>query len=314
MSAKSGKKVAIVDLGSARTKVTVAGLDENGSVSTSTTPVEVSLSEAAIEKANGKPVDAFRSIKESVRPILEGEQISSVLYLGAQAFRTGPYAVELCELAKKELPKFAALTPANEAELFYFSVEKENNIDKFIAVDVGGGSVQIIWGEGGAQSCSAKVGTFSLEKEYQTDTSIAVGPGDSAWELMVEAISNAFESCLLNVPKRPHLVFGSNIMRDFFTSISDSLGTGESNGVLSRDTMIKATTVMRGKPYSESYQIFQQNPGFMHGADKLFAVSTTLMEILHFDRAVGTNASVSKGLCRMLLEGGTEINRILLDN
>jgi hypothetical protein len=41
--------------------------------------------------------------------------------------------------------------------------------------------------------------------------------------------------------------------------------------------------------------------GFMHGADKLLIVVLAAMDALSISECVGTNLSVSKGLCSLML-------------
>lgn len=294
-------KVAVVDLGTARTKVTVAWRSADG-LRTETKSLEVSLSESAVAEAPGGADGVIAGLAASVSEVLKAANVRRVVYLGAQAFRSGSMAVPLYSAARKAMPNFSVLSTEQEAGIFYIDVGAGRVGPDYYAVDVGGGSVQLVWGAQPGCSISRPVGTFALEKEFQADKSIAILPGSEAWCRMRARVLKEFSEDWRKGTPAGDVFIGSNVMASFFGNAAREAGFRVAPGTLDKSSIERLALLIGGKPYSESYYLFPENNGFIHGADKLLAVVSAMMELLECETVIGTNASSSKGMCKLLLE------------
>ena len=65
--------------------------------------------------------------------------------------------------------------------------------------------------------------------------------------------------------------------------------------------------------YEQTYDIFPLNRGFMHGADKLLAVIIAVISCGEFKNIIATNASLSKGMCRLIIEKPNVIKSLTVE-
>jgi hypothetical protein len=295
------KKVAVVDLGAARTKVAIAWLSAN-ELTIETTAVEVSLAEAALARDGSEIDKAVRRLSREVMEVIDSANAGRAVYLGAQAFRVGGAASQLVAAAERCFPNFSVLSPEQEAGIFFRDVGADRKSSNYVAIDVGGGSVQFAWGPEPNQCKSQPVGTFALEKDYQQDKSTAIEPGSKVWRSMRQCVLEAFRSEVSSNTSGIEVVIGSNVMASFFESAAHAASLDVGPGTLTGTAVRQLAHLIGGKPYSQSYFLFPEKPGFIHGADKLLVVIEAFMSLLNCDIVSGTNASTSRGMCRLLLD------------
>jgi len=301
--------VAIVDLGTARTKVTVAESASDGNLRIDTTAIDVSLAEAAAGRAGTSPGDVLNDIRRRAESRYRDARVSRVVYIGAQAFRDPVTGAALQAAAYATLPNFTVITPDLEASLFYRAIEMEERVADFAALDIGGGSIQIAWGRTPSESVSGEVGTYALERNFQKDLNIAVAPGSADWLEMHSAVDGCISSAAAELASRELLVIGSNIMKSFFRAALSNSGICQGEDArFALPQLTALANLIGGKPYSESYFLFPENERFIHGADKLLLVAIAVMRRLSSRAALGTNSSVSRGLCRLMLDDDKQLH------
>jgi len=272
-------RVAVIDVGTARTKVLVA---------TKGAP-DLDYSSFAIEASPAKELESrgAEAAAKTVAAVLE-EALSRVRELGAQRycavgahiFREGASGKLLIAEAKKHVAAFSILSPQQEARVFYSALNLERPPSDFVAADVGGGSVQLVWGPDEGQSDSAPVGTFSLEKRFQRSLEVAIHPDDQAWADASREVTAAFTGKLPRSLRPSTIIVGSNIMETFFrrTLCATGIHTAPRSS-FDRSELVALAQMIGGKPYSDSYKLFPENSNFLHGADKLLIVVIALMDV-----------------------------------
>lgn len=166
------------------------------------------------------------------------------------------------------------------------------------AVDVGGGSVQIVWGDEPEKHLSMPIGTYRLEREYQTLAGVFIESGSTDAKKMGERVRDELGALARYTPslRGRTLVFGSNVMRDFLASALKKIGLNRPEGLVQREDLDTLFQSCAGRLYADGPTTFHLIPRFMFGADKLLIVAAAVMDSLDAKNARATNASISKGL------------------
>lgn len=288
-------KSAVIDIGSARTKLTVAEKTVDGKYVFTGSAYDTAISSLVNDGKITEAQDVVRNILHELSTKLSNENIDRAFFSGTHVFREQP----ALHIAAQEVAKeFSVLTPDQEANYFYSAIEIEESLqpNEFWALDVGGGSIQLVWSDQKGDYLSAPCGTYSLEKKFQADLTHALDKGGSEWRAMAEDVKSALKSVPFSQSNNKMLVVGSNVMADFFVSALQ-----QSRPYCLEDINLLVEKIS-GKVYKDLYSLFPANSGFMHGADKLLAVICTVIELGRFEKIIPTNASLSKGICQLLLE------------
>ena len=157
--------IAIIDLGSARSKLFVGHLSDEGSV----VSVAVAKSETGLLnkiQSNGEILsEDITNFIEAIAGLLKlakVENVSSAFLIATESLRKTTSQAIIVNRLKDELHLEAnILSPTLEADILYAGVGAVSD-NKTAVADIGGGSVQLAWGAG--KSISIPTGTFALEK------------------------------------------------------------------------------------------------------------------------------------------------------
>lgn len=292
--------VAVVDVGTARTKVLIRRLS-GGDQCDESLVIDESIAKAFDVGGAREASACVREVLTQALERLRSRGVGRFCALGAHIFRDGELGAELSRAAEETVQYFSVVSPSQEAGLFYRSLVLEGFPDGFVAADIGGGSVQLVWGSADGQCCSAPVGTFSLESRFQRDKTCALHPDGEEWAAAAVEVRSAFGARVPGEVSASVLVIGSNIMESFFAAAFAAAGLAKTPDCrFSKDDLITLARLIGGVPYQDSYKYFPQAPRFIHGADKLLLVSTVLMDVLSCGVGYGTNGSLSKGVCALL--------------
>lgn len=299
------RTVAVLDLGSARTKLLLATQLENGVVSYDRRAIETGFS--ALVSADGTfPADVVSRLVSAVCEFKEYAKTvrSEVLAaVATEALRRAPNEAAIRDLLTRETGVVVAiLSWQAEAGLFHQGVSSVVQAADVVA-DIGGGSIQISWGADAASAASLPLGTFALERQFQA--------GSPATVAELHAMRQALDAALASaVPKGQvrRLVIGSNVMRDFFGALFDALGLFMAeDGEVKMSDVARALQFLAGKPYDSIEHLYPANPYFLRGADKALVSISAIADWFGASHIVPTNESVSTAIARLLLNGSSAI-------
>ena len=291
----NGQSVAVFDIGSARIKLTV-GTSERGAVSFRGMSRDVAL----LSGDDTDRLEAFREALTSLRAAAVDSGCNYVIAAGTEAMRAQGPDSEYYSAALQIIGQLCIIAPVDEARLFFEAVNLMGSLSpKSVLVDVGGGSVQAIWGSARSQMGTAAIGTFAIERKFQGIEKEAPVFGTKQFVDMMEYIDVALRGFVPAELSADTLVVGSNTMADFFASAATvacvpfevhALGSA-----LVSDDFHSLAMKIWGTEYRTAGRFFSENPRFMFGADKLLMVIHCLQELLKPNTIIGTNMSMSKG-------------------
>lgn len=304
MQRSESSPVAVVDVGTARTKVTVVSHDSTGTVQFATDTIDLSIAAAWSEEQDDGVRVCLDTIWKQARDVMGTAGVQTYCVLGAHAFRDEAYSSSVLSQAQRTIGQVNVLTPAKEAILFFSAVMQAGcAADSAVVIDVGGGSVQMAWGIEPSQFVTAPLGTYSIQDRFQKDLEHSLRPASDEWRDAYEAVCSALGEAPGAESELKTLVVGSNVMADFFKSAFSVAGFDPiDDGLYDRGSVSMLCELIGGIGYKELAKFFPENPGFMYGADKLMLVVLAAIDTIGATHCTGTNLSVSKGLASLMIE------------
>ena len=309
---QSPRCIALIDIGSARTKLLIARLGEEGDIEFERHKAESGIasdldsSGALSDEGRAK----LRAAVVDLAAIAHQNECQSVYTFATDVIRRATNTAMIINDLEEIAGPIAILDPALEGALFLRAVRKAIPEQSICAIDVGGGSVQIAWGDSEEKVVSIPTGTLRLEKDFQNQGLSLV----DECAKMTEYVSSVIEK---SVPSDLHadgIVLGSNCMEDFIRSAMSVAGgiMTSYNGYLVTDidSIASLYQAILGKPYDMLTAYYPANPRFMGGADKVLINLLALAKAVHATRVFATNESVSTGLARLLLLAPREIRQL----
>lgn len=291
--------VGVVDLGTARAKLTVAVGEGASGALLKQYKWDVGLADAGAQTLD-RLAEAVQAIAQQARQ----DEATIGRVVATEAFRSNPELSKSLASLEKALGRVEILTPWVEARLLWEGVSKVVlGGDPGTVLDVGGGSIQVVWGPAEDEFFSLPIGTFVLEKKFQRSADhLSLEEGRSAREYIAKELE-AHSSC---VPQMRPLVVGSNVMADFFESalrwMSAEHPTSSRYGMsVTVNSIEKLSRALLGASYESVYDAFPRNPRFMHGADKALLVVEEVVRLLKPSAIVPTNEALSTAIARSLL-------------
>lgn len=294
-----GKK-AVIDMGSLKMKVAIfdvvgkkleaseshltllgKGIDEKGAIS------DESLQK--LEDALKKTTADFKK-----------QGIVDVAIIGTEALRKASNVDAVEALVEKYFPghRLEVVDQEREAKLFFEAVSREFPDQPIVAMDIGGGSVQIIKGHFDSDKGKSeiterhnlKTGTYALQQKYSPDNAvISTGFADAQ-----KVLDQAYQEVKIQAPV---LVFGSSCMLDFM--VSSGVKTHKDDASVLHPVYVKGDDlkVFLGEiktlaPNSRDHY-YPAGGYFMYGADYLLMNLITAIERMETDRAYPTNLNSS---------------------
>lgn len=308
-TASKSHGVVVVDIGAARIKGTIGSLDSSGELILASKTFDASLK----EKYSAGDVDGARNVffstMDAVFSWARDKGAQHALLVGADLLRSLDNSKELESLLSQNTLFLNVIEAEKEGLLFYKDARLHSDVTDVSAVDIGGGSIQLVWGAEAPTVASAPLGTFSVEKSFQKDTSRAFRPSSATWRTISNAVKDQLNGVHKGCLSGTTLMVGSNVMADFFSSAFSYFDiNADINGFTHSDLLALADAV-GGSEYSELYGVFPAIPKFIHGADKLFCIVSAIAELGEPVELAATNASYSKGLLRMLIDSPAEGSR-----
>lgn len=297
--------VAVIDIGSARIKYTIASFD-SGKMQLIKLKEEISLSanlsstnildEAFVENQLAEALLRFSDLAKE-------HHCKRLLTLGTHALRKAVNADNVITAIEKCVGKLNIIPAWLEGAVFYSHLKKQISGTAFGVVDIGGGSVQISFGDGEGDVYSMPTGTYSLEEMFQKRKDTCLADELDAMRAYIRGSLNS-----LNTPKAQLdvLVMGSSCMEDFMNSalkasnIVDKKQFVNHLAVNSLNTVNELLNEIKGKPYDSLERYYPDNKYFMYGADKALLNLLEICRLFNVNYVLPTNESVSTAIIGML--------------
>lgn len=293
--------IAILDIGSARTKATIA-IYKNGTLEYIKLKDETQLSSHHNED---NVIDESFVTNDLLKKLIEFKEVAikhnckRLLTLGTHVLRKAKNADSVSTLIKSVTGELNIIESWLEGALFFSWLKSKFKIENLAVVDIGGGSVQIALGETKDAIYSLPTGTFSLEKEFQKSKEFC---SEAELNLMASHIRAEIEKQEIPQTKVDVLIMGSNCMEDF---VDSSYNQAKINQHISYFQNIKVEKLnslkvlfdqIKHKEYRELETYYPQNKFFMYGADKAFINLFEVCSYLKVDLILPTNESISTAL------------------
>lgn len=220
----NNKLFAVVNLGSLKAKLMVFNTETLDVVFQKSymTLLGKNMSEGGtfVKEVLGRLDEALLFIKKELNNL----NCSNVKFIATESLRIAKSREDVYRIIEKYFPKhkITILDQGIEGEMFFKVVSQCFEGEPIAAMDVGGGSVQILNGIFRSNECLIdskylyKTGTYTLQQKYSPDSSIVRQEFDKA----LDEIKRDFDS--LN-SRNDVLVFGSTCMQDFLNESGVSL-------------------------------------------------------------------------------------------
>lgn len=222
-------KKAVIDIGSLKTKLAVFDAQSKALLQSDS---HLTLLGKGIDEHHritteslGRLDDSLAKIERDLRGVAD-----DVTLIGTEALRYAQNSSAVHVLVQKHFPKHTLeiVDQDKEAELFFLAVSREFPDEGITAIDIGGGSVQLIRGHYDSKTGKVtlekryhfKTGTYRLQQEYSPDNSVVSKRLNEARQHITRAYSTVDT-------KAPILVFGSTCMLDFIRSSGIPVRRGE---------------------------------------------------------------------------------------
>lgn len=295
--------VAIIDIGSARLKVTIS-IEQENVRKVIQHKGETHLSSHLSQDNIMDEVFINTSFTETLKEIalmIEENKCEKTVVLGAYVFRTAKNSEYFAKHIKKFIGEMTILEEWAEGAIFYSRIKEQLDIEDICVVDLGGGSVQISFGNAPQDIFSIPVGTFTLEKRFQKSKDIS---SDNELNAMREYVKSFLEE----IKKRnvDLLVMGSNCMLSFLSSALGIVNLKQNNLMYEGLEVVPLSSIelfynkIKSKKYDSLGNYFPENPFFMYGADKALLTLIEICSFLSVDKVLPTNESISSSLLEFL--------------
>ena len=303
--------VAIIDIGSARLKVTISIKEGNG-YKLIQHKGETHLS-SHVSKDNVLDEDfiysSFTETLKMVNELITKNRCTRTVILGAYVFRTAKNSMKIADYIKGIIGEMTILEEWVEGALFYSKMKKQLNLENFIVVDLGGGSVQLSFGDKPNDVYSIPIGTFTLEKSFQSSKELTTLDEQ---EKMRSFIVSTFPD--LTKKKFEFVVMGSNCMESFTSSALDFANLKSDNisfhdlSVIPLSSLEYIYSAIKDQRYDSLASYYPENPFFMYGADKALLTLIELCRFLSLDKIFPTNESISTSLLDFLHNDSSKLS------
>lgn len=266
---------AVIDLGSLKTKVAVFDKNNNRLLDSASylTLMGKGIKELGIiDPTSLKKQDEALGI---IAKNLSQKKIGDISIIGTEALRNAQNIQTVHALIEKHYPnhRLEVIDQDKEADLFFAAVGREFPSQKIVAMDIGGGSVQLIYGSYNPKTSQSEIyqkhklstGTYSLQQQYSPDNDII----SAAFPDAVNYVANAYKKIKTQADI---LVFGSTCMQDFAQAAG--LGkkvktTGQHNILVNKNDLQKLLSDVRQLPPDQRSHHYPDGGYFMYGADYL---------------------------------------------
>lgn len=295
-------KVAVFDIGTARTKLTIATLSEKG-ITLEKWKMDTKLGDLfSTGYHGGLESTSTKLLKESLVFLsknIKDPKNTHRLCLLTEIFRKFPNLIHEIENMHDIIGTPKVISSYDEGSLFYKSLSSTLNYHNFVLLDVGGGSIQITYSDQSTiQVISLPLGTYKLQAMYQTDRSKL---GESDRLVMEQYIDKMLREHLITNLKKDYLILGSNCMETFLLTALSKAGLMFNKVNNIEQISFLLTNHLLNIDYVKQARYFPSDPDFMYGADKALIVALSIARLVGARSIVPTDESLSSSLAKQAL-------------
>ena len=306
----NNQTVAIIDIGTLKTKFVIAKFDKNLRREILYKDKKLTVIGRDLDKTNNtiikKSIDKqVEALKEFMVKIKE-YKVKSYRVIGTEALRRAKNSKEVLSIIEKitKVPT-DILTHEDEARI-YFSVIA-NDLEGDLAVaDIGGGSVQLIIGNKNSITSMhlLKTGVYYLQEKFGQTHLPTKNDQDKAWEYVRLEVAKLH----LKRNNKIKFVYGSTNIINFFKETGIKLKKTEytiEHPYRSEITeLMKLYSKLMPYTYEERMEFFPSEPYYMWGADKAIINVVALCQALEIKDVIPSNMNISDGLLLDLVKRG----------
>lgn len=303
----AARQIAILDIGSARIKLLIANQTGEGNFEYKKFSEETGLGKMLCGETNQEIITEYQNrLRKDLNNLLKNiKATATIKAIATEAVRNNADLYTVLKEFAEIIGEVEVLSPEKEANIFFSGVQLklgDETLKNAVLVDVGGGSVQVIWREKGeVKSNSYPIGTYSLENIFD----IADKPLDDE---MIKKISNYVRSLLVkNIPdniRASKVVMGSNCIEDFFVSAMKKSGgvieDKQTHKQLELKTVCGLLSEIKGREYKSVVEYYPANPVLMAGMDKALVIINEVAKCFGCTKIVPTNESLSTAMVAFL--------------
>ncbi len=303
MSENKKKKVAVIDVGTLKSKFEIREFDSNYNSELVYKDKQLTVlgrdldktDNTIIEKSIDKTIEALKLFKEKMNEF----GVNKYVGVTTEAIRKAKNADEVLKKIKQETEiSLITLSHDDEAKVYFHSVSKDFP-GKVIAVsDIGGGSVQVVIGKDEEifQTFLFKTGTYYLQERFSKTHHPSEEEVNAAYDYVKEQLKSLTEG--KNQPEL--LVYGSTNIIDFFKAMNLNLIPSDNTGAHKFETTVEELKPLYEKLISLSYEdrmpLYPDEPYYMWAADKALMNIFAICEYLKINRIFPSNNNISTGL------------------
>jgi exopolyphosphatase/guanosine-5'-triphosphate,3'-diphosphate pyrophosphatase len=290
---------AVIDLGSLKLKVSIFNKDTKEKIFADN---HLTLLGKGLEESGHIKRESLTMLNKAlaqVAKLLKDRGVNEVSIIGTEALRKADNIDKVHAILSRHFPDrtLEVIDQHREAELFFDAISRSFPDKDIAAIDIGGGSVQIILGNYDSTSNKStihkkhnlKTGTYRYQQKYSPDNSV-ISPNLATAE---REIRREFQDI---TEKIDTLVFGSTCMLDFIQS--SKIPTNETGDPLhpvavSREALegLLSELVLLAPDKRDHY--YPDGGYFMYGADYLLVNLLAAIDQLEPSTVYPTNLNSS---------------------
>jgi exopolyphosphatase/guanosine-5'-triphosphate,3'-diphosphate pyrophosphatase len=298
----------VIDIGSLKVKLLVAGLDSQNRLQTEYQSNTLTCLGVRMNENNNRPKPAHfaQTIKELKRcqRILAGKKVKKIRVVSTHALREmGKVGQEIAQKIKDKAGfQVEIISQREEAELFFQAVTRDfKTKDDLTVLDVGGGSVQVLVGN---KKKLKQVHLLKTGAQYLFDTYSPRHSGtDAPTRAEIREMKKYILEQLTPLPRnvKAPVVYGSSCIIDLFQTIGLKLDRYQFSKSHPYKTEVRQLKTFLKKiipiPYDEREKTYRfKQKYYMWGIDKAFLNVCSICEKTASPFVIPSNANINQGL------------------
>lgn len=309
-------RVAVIDIGTLKTKFVAAEFDSSGERTILAKDKKLTVIGRDLEKNHNHISDTSLQTQitalEDFLLVIRQLGIDRFRVIGTEAMRRASNNTQVLDaITSTTGVPTEILSHEEEARIFFRAIASDITGDLAVA-DIGGGSVQLTIGSsaGISETHLLKTGTYMLQERFRTDNHPTPAQQAAAWDYVRSHVAS------LGLRPQPHLIFvcGSTNIIDFFRETGIPM-TGRNDSRYhpyksQLDSLRSLYDKLQDHPFEKRMELFPSEPYFMWGADKTIMNVRSLCEALGIEEVVPSNMNLSDGLLRELSTASKRENHV----
>lgn len=304
---QSSIKTAVIDIGTLKIKFEICEFDSNFNFKTLYKEKYLTVLGRDLDKTNNMIIEksvikAINALKECKKK-LEEYDVKLLKVVATDALRKAKNGDDV----RKRIIDATGFTPQilsdrEEGEIFFKALTKDFTDKTLCAVDVGGGSVQVIIGN--KQEIlfnkSFKTGTYYMQENFSDSHHPTEKELENAKKYIAKEMRE-LRNIKLNIDK---VVYGSTNIIDFFKAMQIDMKNNKKYKdhpfSVNLERLKDLYEKIIAKSYEDRMEMFPAEPYYMWAADKALMNIFEVCKCLNVKNVIPTNYNISTGLHYLL--------------